>query len=92
MYLDVKARNLSTEARKLQTIQNTMLRMIFGFRMQDMVNMEKLRAEIGMFSVNQMNCYHVLIEAFNVMVHQKVYKKNGDQKLKIFIVTEEQIM
>ena len=28
---DVKARNLSTEARKLQVIQNTMLRMIYGY-------------------------------------------------------------
>ena len=29
--------------------------------------MEKLRTKIGMFSVNQLNCYHVLIEAFNVI-------------------------
>ena len=43
-----------------------MLRMIFGFRVSDQVNMEKLRNKIGMFSVNQLNCYHVLIEAFNV--------------------------
>ena len=63
---DVKARKLSVEASKLQIIQNNMLRMIFGFRLSDQVNMEKLRNEIGMFSVNQLNCYHVLIEAFNV--------------------------
>ena len=47
---DVKARNLSTEARKLQVIQNTMLRMINGYRMEDMVNMENLRKEIGVSS------------------------------------------
>ena len=29
--------------------------------------MEELRSKIGMFSVNQMNVYHVLIEAFNVI-------------------------
>ena len=64
---DLKARNLSTEARKLQVIQNSMLRMIFGFRLQDQVNMEELRDKIGMFSVNQLNCYHVLKEAFNII-------------------------
>ena len=64
---EVKAKNLSTEARRLQTIQNKMIRMIFGFRMEDKVNMEELREKIGMQSVNQMNCYHVLLEAFNVI-------------------------
>ena len=43
-----------------------MLRMIFGFRISDQINMEKLRNEIGMFSINQLNCYHVLLEAFNI--------------------------
>ena len=28
-----------------------------------------LREKIGMLSVNQMNCYHVLLEAFNVIRH-----------------------
>ena len=51
----------------MQTIQNNMLRMIFEYSPQDMINMEKLREDIGMFSVNQMNCYHVLLEAFNVI-------------------------
>ena len=64
---EIKARNLSTETRKLQTIQNNMLRMIFGYRMQDMVNMEELREKVGIYSVNQLNCYHVLIEAFNII-------------------------
>ena len=35
--------------------------------MQDMVNMEELREKVGMYSVNQLNCYHVLIEAFNII-------------------------
>ena len=66
---EIKAQSLSTEARKLQTIQNKMLRVIFGFNLEDKVNMEKLRTKIGMFSVNQLNCYHVLVEAFNVINH-----------------------
>ena len=44
-----------------------MIRMIFDYKLEDQINMEKLREEIGMFSVNQMNCYHVLVEAFNVI-------------------------
>ena len=48
---DIKARRLSTEARKLQTIQNNMIRMIFELRPQVKVNMEELRTKIGMFSL-----------------------------------------
>ena len=63
----LKTKSLSAEASKLQRLQNTMLRMIFEYRLQDQVNMEKLRRKINMFSVNQMNIYHVLIEAFNII-------------------------
>ena len=63
----LKTKSLSAEASKLQKLQNTMLRMIFEYRLQDQVNMEKLRRKINMFSVNQMNIYHVLIEAFNII-------------------------
>ena len=55
---EIKTRKLTQEAYKLQVIQNKMLRMIFGYRMEDKINMEKLREEIKMFSVNQMNIYH----------------------------------
>ena len=43
--------------------------MIFGYRSSDMVSMdmERLREKIGMFSVNQMNIYHVILEAFNII-------------------------
>ena len=64
---EIKTRKLSSDAYKLQVLQNKMLRMVFGYRIQDKVNMEKLREKIKMFSVNQMNIYHVLIEAFNVI-------------------------
>ena len=55
-----------------------MLRMIFGFRISDQINMEKLRNEIGMFRINQLNCYHVLLEAFNIKhfgSSEKIQKK-----------------
>ena len=64
---EVKARTLSGEASRLQKIQNKMLRMVFGYKLQDKVNMEKLREHIQMLSVNQMNIYNVLVEAFNVI-------------------------
>ena len=44
-----------------------MLRVIFRYKLEDKTNMEKLRNSIKMFSVNQMVCYHVLLEAFNVV-------------------------
>ena len=46
-----------------------MLRVVFGYRMADQVNMQKLRESINMFSVNQMNCYHVLLESHNVVIN-----------------------
>ena len=71
--------------RVLQKIQNNMIRMIFSYKSLDMVNMEELRGKIGMFSVNQMNCYHVLIEAYNVIHYgsaeeiQKKWKPNDER-------------
>ena len=50
-----------------QVMQNNMLRMIFNYKLEDKTNMEKLRESIQMFSVNQMVCYHVLLEAFNII-------------------------
>ena len=44
-----------------------MLRVIFRYKLEDKTNLEKLRNSIKIFSVNQMVCYHVLLEAFNVV-------------------------
>ena len=64
---DVKAQKLSANTKSLQTLQNTMLRTVFGFRQEKQVNMTRLRERIKMMSVNQMNVYHVLLEVFNVL-------------------------
>ena len=50
----------------LQTLQNNMLRVIFGFQLKNHVNMKNLREEIKMMSVNQISVYHTLLEAYNV--------------------------
>ena len=46
-----------------------MLRVIFGFKLKNCVNMKNLREEIKMMSVNQISVYHTLLEAYNVMRH-----------------------
>ena len=71
--------------------------MIFEYKLQDKVNMEKLREKIKMFSVNQMSIYHALIEAFNVIhygsadsiqekwlsYNERVYSNRRSQDVKI---------
>ena len=64
---DLKAGKLSPETHKLQVIQNNMLRMIFKCKMSDKTNMTALRNSIKMFSINQMVCYHVLLEVFIII-------------------------
>ena len=64
---DIKQRKLTSEGYKLQVIQNNMLRMIFNYKLGDKTNMENLRHNLQIFSVNQMVCYHVLLESFNII-------------------------
>ena len=64
---ELKMRKLSKNASILQTLQNTMLRVILGFNIKQHINMENLRQKIKMFSVNQMCIYHTLLETFNVI-------------------------
>ena len=47
-----------------------MLRIIFDFKLEDKTNMTRLRENINMFSVNQLACYHVLLEAYNVIYYK----------------------
>ena len=46
-----------------------MLRVIFGHKKQNHVNMINVREKIKMMSVNQIAVYHTLLEAYNVMSH-----------------------
>ena len=64
---DIKARKTIPETYRLQVIQNNMLRMIFNYKAGDQTNMTRLGNSIKMFSVNQLVCYHVLLEAFNII-------------------------
>ena len=60
-------KRLSKNATVLQTLQNTMIRVFFGINKSKHINMQHLREEIKMMSVNQMNIYHILLEAYNII-------------------------
>ena len=52
---------------KLQVVQNDMMRLLVGKSRSSHTNMEKLRKDLGMFSVNQLSVYHTAIEMFNIV-------------------------
>ena len=54
-----------------------MLRTVFGFRKTQHVNMENVRSEFKIMSVNQMCVYHTLVEANNVV------KNSSSEKIKM---------
>ena len=74
---DLKMKRLSKYATVLQTLQNTMLRLILGIKKKEHTNMQNVRERMKMMSVNQMAIYHTLLEAFNVM------KKSSSDQIKM---------
>ena len=64
---DLKVQKLSKHVTELQTLQNTMLRIVLGIDKRNHVNMRLVREDIKMMSVNQICIYHTLIEAYNVV-------------------------
>ena len=66
---------VSTIQEPIQVAQNDMIRQLFGHKRSDRINMEKLRKELKMLSVNQLACYHILLETFNIL------KKNSSPQI-----------
>ena len=66
---DVKNQEQSMDPniKKLQVIQNDMMRLLVNKKRDSHTNMEKLRNELKMMSVNQLSCYHKAIEMFNLI-------------------------
>ena len=64
---DLKVKKLSKNASVLQTLQNSMIRVIFGMRKKQHINMENIRQKLKMMSVNQMCNYHTILETYNVI-------------------------
>ena len=82
---DIKSGHQYPATKQLQTLQNEMLRTICGFRRDDRKNLQKLREEWRMMSVNQMSVYHTLIETYNVI------NKGSSEKIRGKIVNQDQI-
>ena len=64
---DFQEQTMDPNITKLQVIQNDMLRLLVNKKRDSHTNMEKLRNELKMMSVNQLSCYHKAIEMFNLI-------------------------
>ena len=64
---DLKMKKLSKNANTLQTLQYSMIRLILGIKKKKHVNMQHVREKLKMMCVNQMNIYHTLLEAHNII-------------------------
>ena len=51
----------------LQTLQNSMVKIVLGLKKQDHINLSVIRAKIKMFSVNQLALHHTLLEVHNIL-------------------------
>ena len=66
---------------KIQVIQNDMMRLLKGTNRKSHTNMEKLRKELKMMSVNQLSVYHVAIEMFNIINNKSSESLHEQMKL-----------
>ena len=58
---------LSEDLKKLQVAQNKMFRLLDGKSKKDKVNVERIAKKHGLMSINQMTCYHVLMETYKII-------------------------
>ena len=66
---------------KLQVIQNDMMRLLVGKSRSSHTNMEKLRKELNMMSVNQLSVYHTAIEMFNIVNNKSSVSLHEEMKM-----------
>ena len=64
---ELKMEKLSKNTQVLQVLQNAMIRIVFGFNKNQYINMKKKREKLKMMSVNQICCYHTLLDAYNIV-------------------------
>ena len=55
------------EQDKLQVIQNKMFRLLSGTKIRDKIRVEELAKKFKLMSMNQMSCYHTLMETYNII-------------------------
>lgn len=56
----------------LQTLQNTLMRIVLGVKRLDRVAIAELLEKTGYLSVNQLATYHTLIEMYNVIANKSI--------------------
>ena len=66
---------------KLQVIQDDMIRLLMGKSRRNHTNMEKARQQRKIMSVNQLSCYHVAIEMYNVINHKSSDSLHKEMKM-----------
>ena len=66
---------------KLQVIQNDMIRLLIGKSRKSQTNMEKARHQLKIMSVNQLSCYHVAIEMYNIMNNMSSVSLHKEMKM-----------
>ena len=66
---------------KLQVIQNDLMRMQAGQSRKDHTNMQQLRESKKIMSVNQISCYHVGIEMFNIIYNSSSQSLQENMKI-----------
>ena len=64
---DLKMKKLPRNTYLLQTLQNKMMRVIFGFKEHNHINMKNIREKFKIMSVNQMSIYHTILETYNIL-------------------------
>ena len=78
---------LSENSKKIQTCQNKMLRLLARKTISDKISCESLAKQFGFMSINQLTCYHYLVECYNVInfgssekLKKKLLPKNPNSK------------
>jgi hypothetical protein len=94
---ELKRKKLPKDTAALQILQNSMIRVSYGLKLVNRVNMTKFREKIKMFSVNQIAVYHTLLEAYNVVrnssseqIHRK-WTNIGDKKHSLRSITNNNL-
>ena len=54
---------------RLQVVHNDLLRLIEGKTRKNHINMQTLRENSKIMSINQLSCYHVAMEMYNIINH-----------------------
>ena len=77
------------DMKRLQVLQNDMLRVVYGLKRSQHVNMDRLRNEKRQMSVNQLTVYHVALETRNIIwnnsseeLRLRMLKKEGSYNLR----------